>query len=100
MEDVPIIGLSGYESKVYNALVSYGPMDAKRISERAGVPKNRVYDTIQSLSRKGFIEYKYGVPKLYIAVNPTSVLGDKIDELEKLKEQLARDGWISPLKLP
>ncbi len=47
--------LSGYEARVYLALLRLGNQSPKQISSNANVPIPRVYDTLDSLMEKGFV---------------------------------------------
>lgn len=82
------IGLTEYGAKIYLALVKHGPQGAKEIASRSGVPKNRVYDRMDELEDRGFVEIIPGKPKKYRAVNPRMVLEGYLDDLERTKEEL------------
>lgn len=75
-------------TKVYLALLKYGLQSAKEISERADVPKNRVYDSVEKLKAKGFVEVTPGKPKKYSPVDPEACVGKHLDSLERTKEEL------------
>lgn len=49
------LDLTKYEARCYLALLA-GRMEPKEVSSRSGVPLPRVYDTLDSLRRKGFVE--------------------------------------------
>ena len=50
------IGLREYETRAYLTLLERGVMTASEISEHGGVPYSKVYETLNSLERKGWTE--------------------------------------------
>lgn len=85
------MGLTEYEAKVYLALVKFGQLSAKDVSERSGVPSNRVYETALALQRYGFVDIVPGKPKRFKAFAPDVAirewLAKKREEVELLGEQ-------------
>lgn len=68
-------GLTGNESKIYQALLELGPSHAGRISRKTGLHRRVVYDTIEMLIKKGLIGYiKKNNKKLFQASNPNRLL--------------------------
>lgn len=63
------IGLTEYETKVYLALLTKGPLTANELSIASGVPRTKVYETTIHLKRKGIIQL-YGRP---VKFAPTSI---------------------------
>jgi len=68
------LGLKEYEAKIYIALVGLGEANVRRIHEVSGVPRPRVYDVLNALGKKGFIEIRQGSPLMYSAVRPDIVV--------------------------
>jgi len=68
------LGLKEYEAKIYVALVGLGEANVRRIHEVSGVPRPRVYDVLNILEKKGFIEIRQGSPLMYSAVRPDIVV--------------------------
>jgi hypothetical protein len=68
------LGLKEYEAKIYVALVGLGEANARRIHEASGVPRPRVYDVLEGLAARGFIEVREGSPLTYSAVGPEMVV--------------------------
>ena len=64
------LGLKPYEARVYLALLSLGEATATDTASLAGIPQPRVYDTLNSLVKKGLVEVKMERPKKYRAVDP------------------------------
>lgn len=49
------LGLSNYEAKAYMAIISEEPLTGYKLSKISGVPRSRIYETIEKLKRKGLI---------------------------------------------
>ena len=75
--------LNSYESRIYIALLKRG-MNSKEVSSAAGVPLPRVYDTLRSLSEKGFVEQIGGV---YEPILPSIAIESRISKLKATFEQ-------------
>ncbi|MFT7615399.1 MAG: sugar-specific transcriptional regulator TrmB [Candidatus Woesearchaeota archaeon] len=65
------LGLTPYERKIYRALLSFGKMDAKAISEHSGVPPTAVYPNVKTLVAKELVSQYDAEPKEFEAVEPT-----------------------------
>jgi sugar-specific transcriptional regulator TrmB len=98
IENLVQLGLKEYEAKIYVALVGLGETNVRRIHEVSGVPRPRVYDVLNALDEKGFIEIRQGSPLMYYAVRPdivVSVLKKDLDtaasESVKILEALSVD---------
>jgi HTH-type transcriptional regulator, sugar sensing transcriptional regulator len=74
IENLVQLGLKEYEAKIYVALVGLGETNVRRIHEVSGVPRPRVYDVLNALGEKGFIEIRQGSPLMYYAVRPDVVV--------------------------
>ena len=55
-EELRKIGLTPYETKIYQVLLSYGRLGAKEIAERSKVPPTAVYPNLKSLISKNLIQ--------------------------------------------
>jgi sugar-specific transcriptional regulator TrmB len=49
-------GLNGYEAKAYFTLLAVGESKAGDVARKAGVPQSKVYDILENLRGKGFVE--------------------------------------------
>jgi HTH-type transcriptional regulator, sugar sensing transcriptional regulator len=74
VENLVQLGLKEYEARIYVALVGLGEANVRRIHEASGVPRPRVYDVLNALDEKGFIEIRQGSPLMYYAVRPDIVV--------------------------
>jgi Predicted transcriptional regulators len=72
-------GFTQYEAKAYKALVSSGPSNAAHVSKISGVPRARVYDTLEALVEQGIVmtEENTEGTKTYTCL-PVSVFLEKI----------------------
>ena len=74
VENLVQLGLKEYEARIYIALVGLGETNVRRIHEVSSVPRPRVYDVLNALDEKGFIEIRQGSPLMYKAVRPDIVV--------------------------
>jgi len=89
------LGLNAYEAKAYLALLERNTLTATEVANLSGIPRARVYETLQTLLTKGLCALRPGRFKTYGAANPTAVkeallpgTQRKIDtELETLQEE-------------
>ncbi|MHA1711379.1 MAG: TrmB family transcriptional regulator [Candidatus Freyarchaeota archaeon] len=68
------LGLTQYEARAYLALLGKGVMTASQVSEYANVPYSKIYETLNSLERKGWIKTEGGRPSRYYPKPPLDVL--------------------------
>jgi sugar-specific transcriptional regulator TrmB len=93
VEVLKSLGLSEYESKALIALLSKGALTAKEVAEVSNIPRTSVYDVMNSLLSKGFIQAS-GKPLRFKALNSEeiiSILSKKYSEsIEYLKKELPK----------
>ncbi len=77
------IGLNQYEARTYSSLLLFGDLTAGELSNRAGLPRPRVYDIVNNLVKKGFVLVQPGRPVKYRAVPPK----EAIDNYIRLKKE-------------
>ena len=84
------LGLTDYETRSFLALLEKGALTASQVSEEAEVPYSKVYETLASLERKGWIESEHSRPARYYPKAPTEALAkvklqfeDKVKTWEK-----------------
>ena len=96
------IGLNEYESRVYSSLNSSQAKTASEISQKARIPRARVYDVLMTLERKGFVMISVGRPVSFKAVEPEKALKNyekqkrksfetELKEMNSLKESLKKN---------
>jgi predicted transcriptional regulator len=73
VEGLVQLGLTEYEARAYVATVSVGEGGISDISQQSGIPRSRVYDIMERLAAKGFVEVGAMKPLRYRAVDPDQV---------------------------
>jgi len=68
------VGLTGYESRIYLSLLEIGVAMASRVSEHANVPYSKIYEVLNSLEKKGWIETESSRPRRYYPKSPIEAL--------------------------
>ena len=69
-ERLTSIGLSKYEACAYLALLGHDDSTAVEVADRAGVPRQRIYDVLTALRDKGLAVVREGRPARYSARSP------------------------------
>jgi sugar-specific transcriptional regulator TrmB len=95
-EIASLIGLTSYDIKAYLALVEHGPLTARDLAMRTGIPSSKVYSVLRKLYRLGLVEIDNKKrPELFYAVSPMDVYGkivqrftDYINSLKPLIDSL------------
>lgn len=77
------LGLTEYEAKAYIVLIKFGVLTAEKVCELAQIPLPRVYDTITSLQKKGFVIVSRTRPKKFRAVETRKALESFIEIQKK-----------------
>lgn len=86
-------GLTEYESRVYYALLSNGACTVNQIQYASGVPRTKVYQVSQQLTRKGLLrEVEGGKPAKFEAQPPEvlqSILVERERKVRSLRKSMA-----------
>lgn len=77
------IGLTKYEAKIYATLVSYGPSGVSDINRLSGIPRNKVYEMVDILVKRGIVEVQPGRPVIFRAVPPKLVIGQFLEDYNR-----------------
>ncbi len=77
------IGLTKYESAVYDSLLKIGRSNADEISIKSSVPKTATYPNLRSLINKGLIQEIKGEISIFEAIPPSVGLKSYIEKKEK-----------------
>ena len=64
------VGLNAYESRAYLVLIGHSSFKALEVAGRAGIPRQKIYEVLDSLVEKGFVRVVQGKAKLFSAVEP------------------------------
>ena len=81
------LGLKEYEAKIYVTLAGLGEANVRRIHEVSGVPRPRVYDVLNALAVRGFLDIRQGSPLMYRAVRPERVISYLKRDLDTAAEE-------------
>ena len=68
------LGLTSYETKVYLSLLETGSMTASNISKKSGVPYSKIYEVLNSLEDKGWLEIDSSRPQKFFPKSPLTAL--------------------------
>jgi sugar-specific transcriptional regulator TrmB len=74
LEALVKLGFKEYQAKVYCTLVALGQGSATDVHKASGVPRPRVYDTLEELVKLGVLNYNRGRPVVYQPVEPAAVV--------------------------
>jgi sugar-specific transcriptional regulator TrmB len=84
------LGFTEYEARAYSAIVSIGEGGIGDISLESGVPRARVYDVMERLAAKGFVEVGVSKPLRYRANDPERVIEGIMEELKKSTNEVLK----------
>ena len=62
-------GFTEYETRVYTTLLQIGQATGYEVSKMSNVPRSKVYNTLETLYQKGFVQRSSGEQVLYCAMN-------------------------------
>ena len=79
------LGLTMYEAQAYVTLTSLISSNATEISEKADIPRSKIYDVLKKLHEKEYIEIEDGRPLTYNVKSPVEVLSR---EKEKINNRI------------
>jgi HTH-type transcriptional regulator, sugar sensing transcriptional regulator len=68
------LGLTSYEIKVYLSLLEKGSMTASDLSKKSGVPYSKIYEVLNSLEDKGWLESDSSRPQKFFPKSPITAL--------------------------
>jgi sugar-specific transcriptional regulator TrmB len=88
------VGLLPREARIYFALLSKNSFTATEIAKVSGIPRQKIYEILDNIIKKGICVEKVGKVKQYKAMEPESVLRgliEKYKEKEKLALKLSDD---------
>jgi sugar-specific transcriptional regulator TrmB len=68
------LGLTSYEIKVYLSLLEQGSMTASDISKLSGVPYSKIYEVLNSLDNKVWLESDSSRPQKFYPKSPSTAL--------------------------
>jgi HTH-type transcriptional regulator, sugar sensing transcriptional regulator len=85
------LGLTGYEAGAYVALTRRGSATAAEVARLADLPRQRIYDVLDTLVRRGIASLEPGRPVRYRAIPPGDAVAALLAERRTALERLERD---------
>jgi sugar-specific transcriptional regulator TrmB len=87
------MGLNAYESRSYLVLLGHPRFKALELAARAHVPRQKIYEVLDSLVEKGFAQVVQEKTKLFSAVEPTlAIPGYLARKRQNLEQELTDNG--------
>ncbi|MEM3510511.1 MAG: helix-turn-helix domain-containing protein, partial [Nitrososphaerales archaeon] len=77
------LGLTEYEIKAYTTLIEYGEQTASDLSRNSGVPYSKIYEVLNSLEEKGWVEVERSRPSRFYPKPPATCVEITKMRLEK-----------------
>lgn len=81
------LGLNAYESRSYLVLLGHPRFKALELAARAHVPRQKIYEVLDSLVEKGFAQVVQEKTKLFSAVEPSLAIPAYMARKRQLQEQ-------------
>ena len=85
------IGLNAYEARSYLVLVGHPRFKALELAARAHVPRQKIYEVLDSLVEKGFAQVVQEKTKLFSAVEPSLAVPGFLGRKRQAMEQELTD---------
>ncbi len=94
------------EAKALDALITLGPSGASDVHKHSGMPRNKAYESLERLARRGMVEIQQGRPTLYRAMGAKAIINSLLEDyskeatealavLEKIQEDAKEEGEYS-----
>src|SRR4026207_537666 len=97
------LGLTAYESRSYLVLLGHPKFKALELAARAHVPRQKIYEVLDSLVEKGFARVIQDRTKLFPAIEPNQALPAYLQrrahalEAELAEQNKAASGLLNDL---
>jgi HTH-type transcriptional regulator, sugar sensing transcriptional regulator len=85
------LGLNAYESRSYLVLLGHPRFKALELAARAHVPRQKIYEVLDSLVEKGFAQMVQEKTKLFSAVEPSLAIPGYLSRKRQMLEQELMD---------
>jgi hypothetical protein len=85
------LGLNAYESRSYLVLLGHPRFKALELAARAHVPRQKIYEVLDSLVEKGFAQVVQEKTKLFSAVEPSLAIPGYLSRKRQALEQELTD---------
>src|SRR5919201_6313682 len=87
------VGLNAYESRSYMVLIGHPRFKALELAARSHVPRQKIYEVLDSLVEKGFAQVVQEKTKLFSAVEPSlAIPGYLARKRQVLEQELSDNG--------
>lgn len=90
VDDLTSLGLTKNEAKAYHALVKIGRATARKIADESGIPRSKVYETLDLLDKRGIIKKVTGSDPTEFDPAPVDAALDHLEEKVKRSASSAR----------
>ncbi|WP_412543593.1 helix-turn-helix domain-containing protein [Longispora sp. K20-0274] len=74
LNELLTLGLTRYEARVYLALIRRDRFTPTEAAREAGIPRQRIYDVLESLADRGLVRLRPGQTVHYSAIDPVVAL--------------------------
>jgi sugar-specific transcriptional regulator TrmB len=89
------LGLNAYEARSYLVLVGHPRFKALELAARAHVPRQKIYEVLDSLVEKGFAQVVQEKTKLFSAVEPSLAIPTYLSRRgQALQQELTEQGRL------
>jgi hypothetical protein len=85
------LGLNAYEARSYLVLVGHPRFKALELAARSHVPRQKIYEVLDSLVEKGFAQVVQEKTKLFSAVEPAIAIPSYLDRRGQVLQQELKD---------
>src|SRR5580693_1406416 len=85
------VGLNAYEARSYLVLLGHPRFKALELAARAHVPRQKIYEVLDSLVEKGFAQVIQEKTKLFSAVSPDQAIPSSLARRQQEIEQELAD---------
>jgi HTH-type transcriptional regulator, sugar sensing transcriptional regulator len=90
------VGLNAYEARSYLVLVGHPRFKALELAARAHVPRQKIYEVLDSLVEKGFAQVVQEKTKLFSAVDPSLAIPGYLARRNRaLQNELTEQGRLA-----
>lgn len=89
IDQLTSLGLTRYEAAAYLALLGRRGFTPAQVAQRAGIPRQRIYDVLASLAARGLCIERHGAQRSYHAIDPQAGLTALLEEQQRQRESEA-----------
>src|SRR5438309_11980037 len=99
------LGLNAYEARSYLVLIGHPRFKALELAARALVPRQKIYEVLDSLVEKGFAQVVQEKTKLFSAVEPSLAIPSYLSRRSQIlqrefsEQNRMADALVNDLKL-